>query len=160
MQKEVLDILHTLGISYTLDEHPAAFTMEEIEALPLFKKGVIVKNLFLRDSKGKRHFLVVLSGDKTVNLRDLGEKIGSTRLSFASEERLEKYLHLKKGSVSPLGILYDKARAVEVIFDEDLKEEACIGVHPNENTATVWLSFEDLLKIVKWHENPYSFLFV
>lgn len=118
----------------------------------------IAKNLFLRDAKGKRHFLVVVKEAKRVDLKTLGEQIGAGRLSFASEERLMKYLGLTKGAVTPLGVLHDEACMVEVIFDEDFGDMERIGVHPNENTASVFLSFADLERIIKKHGNSVEFL--
>ena len=103
------------------ENHPAAYTMEEIEALHLTRPNEsIAKNLFLRDGSGKRHFLVLVAGDKLVDLKTLRQTIGSSRLSFASEERLMKHLKVTKGSVSPMGILNDEHLAVEVFIDEEL----------------------------------------
>lgn len=158
MRQIVFETLEKLGIPYELQEHPAAFTMEEIEMLGIDRDGNIVKNLFLRDAKGKRHFLVVVNGEKQINLKSLSEKLDSSRLSFASEERLAKYLKLTKGSVSPFGILNDDERAVVLVFDKDLQNLHDIGVHPNDNTATVWLSFSDLLKVVQDHKTPVTYV--
>lgn len=134
-------------------EHPAVYTIAEMDVLGLEDMQEIAKNLFLRDQKGKRHFLVVVRADKQVDLKELGEKLGGVRLSFASEERLWKYLGLKKGSVSPLGILNDDACAVEVYFDAALCAQARIGVHPNENTASVYLAPQLLLELIQAHGN-------
>lgn len=129
------------------------YTIEEMEELGLEKMEETAKNLFLRDQKGKNHFLVVIRADKQVNLKELGEKLGGVRLSFASEERLEKYLGLKKGAVTPLGILNDTACAVKVFLDRDFLEKEEIGVHPNDNTASVYLKTADLMQIIKEHGN-------
>ena len=144
--------LEEKGMNYEWVEHKAVFTIDEMLELGLESMDEIAKNLFLRDQKGKRHFLVVVKGEKQVNLKELGEKLG-TKLSFASEERLEKYMGLKKGSVSPLGILNDETCAVEVYFDEDFCKLDKVGVHPNENTASVYLAPEDLLNIIREHGN-------
>lgn len=146
IQKAVTDALSAFSISYQLTEHPPVYTIEEMEALGITAQGDVVKNLFLRDAKGKRHFLVVLDKDKRADLKTLQEQLGSSKLSFASEERLEKYLGLSKGAVSPLGILNDPQGAVELVFDRDLIDRQRLGVHPNENTATLWISFDDLKK--------------
>ena len=135
-------------------EHKAVYTIEEMEELGLESMDQIAKNLFLRDQKGKRHFLIVIRADKQANLKGLGEKLGIGKLSFASEERLEKYMKLKKGAVSPLGILNDENCAVEVYFDEDFCKMEKIGVHPNDNTASVYLKTDDLLNIIREHGNP------
>lgn len=147
-RQKVYDHLEATGVSYQVSEHPAVYTIEEMERLNLDKIGGIVKNLFLRDAKGKRHFLVMLRQDKKVDLKELQGKIGSTPLRFASPERLMKYLGLEKGAVSPFGALNDRDHAVEVVIDEDLKDFALLGVHPNDNTATVWISYPDLERVI------------
>ena len=156
-KQEVKAFLEEKNIPFEWVEHKAVFTIEEMEELGLESMDEIAKNLFLRDQKGKRHFLVVVKGLKQVNLKELGEKLG-TKLSFASEERLEKYLGLKKGAVTPLGILNDENCAVEVYMDEDLCKLERIGVHPNDNTASVYLSPADLLNIIKEHGNSLEVL--
>ena len=117
-----------------------------------------MKNLFLCDHKGARHFLVVLPKDKQADMKSIGGQLGCSRLSFASEERLERYLKLLKGSVSPLGILNDADNCVEVVFDKDLIGSKRLGVHPNDNTATVWMSFDALHGIVKRNGNTVHFI--
>ena len=156
-KQEVKVFLEEKNIPFEWVEHKAVFTIEEMEELGLESMDEIAKNLFLRDQKGKRHFLVVVKGMKQVNLKELGEKLG-TKLSFASEERLEKYMGLKKGAVTPLGILNDENCAVEVYMDEDLCKLERIGVHPNDNTASVYLSPADLLNIIKEHGNSLEVL--
>ena len=152
-KQEVKSFLEEKNIPFEWVEHKAVYTIEEMEELGLESMDEIAKNLFLRDQKGKRHFLVVIRADKQANLKELGEKLGVGKLSFASEERLEKYMGLKKGAVSPLGVLNDENCAVEVFFDEDFTKMPRIGVHPNENTASVYLSPEDLLRVIREHGN-------
>lgn len=157
IKQKVYDALDGSGISYERVDHPAVFTIEEMDALDLPHPGSVVKNLFLRDAKGKRHFLVVLPGHRQADLRTLGAKLG-TKLSFASEERLEKYLGLTKGSVTPLGVLNDEDRAVEVIFDQELKSMPLVGVHPNHNTATVFLKTDDLVGLITGHGSKLTWI--
>lgn len=154
----VFDRLSSLGIKYECINHPAVYTMEEMYALGIFDKGIVGKNLFLRDAKGRRHFLVFVYGDKHVSLADIQEKLNITRCSFGSAERLQKYLGLTKGSVSPLGVVNDGNAAVEFIIDKDFIGCPCVGVHPNRNTSTLWLSFDDLLKVIKSNGNNVSFV--
>ena len=151
-KQEVKAFLEERNIPFTWVEHKPVYTIDEMAELGLESMDEIAKNLFLRDQKGKRHFLVVVKGEKQVNLKGLGEKLG-TKLSFASEERLEKYMGIKKGAVTPLGVLNDEGCAVEVYIDEDLCKMEKIGVHPNENTASVYLSPDDLLNIIRDHGN-------
>lgn len=156
-RQRVYDALDAAGISYERIDHPAVFTIGDLDALGLPHPEAVVKNLFLRDAKGKRHFLAVLPGHRQADLSTLGALVGS-KLSFASEERLDKYLGLTKGSVSPLGVLNDEERAVEVLFDEALRAMPLVGVHPNLNTATVFLKPEDLARLITEHGNKLTWI--
>lgn len=153
-KQEALDWLDQAGIAYEKMEHPAVFTMEEMDAAGISAKGGVCKNLFLRDAKGKHHYLVVTPEEKHVDLASMARQLDSTKLSFASAERLEKYLGVAQGSVSPLGVLNDAEHVVAVAFDRDLCHAQRVGVHPNDNTATVWLSFQDLKRAVESLGNP------
>ncbi|MBE5781188.1 MAG: prolyl-tRNA synthetase associated domain-containing protein [Clostridiales bacterium] len=152
--KAVVDYLNGLNIPFTLAEHEAVYTIEEVLALHLPGDECIAKNLFLRNASGKQHYIVVVEHLKQVDLKELREKLGCSRLSFGSEERLLKHVGLLKGSVTPLGVLNDDTCTVEVILDEDLYQYPIIGVHPNTNTATVFLSLPDLEKAIRAHGNP------
>lgn len=147
-KEKVLKKLDELNIHYKLIDHPAVYTIDTMDELHLNKNGHIVKNLFLKNSNGKKHYLVVLKGDKKADLKSIKSQINSTALSFASEERLEKYLGLSKGAVTPLGIINDDEHLVNIVLDEDLKKEEIIGVHPNVNTSTVFISYNDLIKFI------------
>ena len=153
--EEILQRLKELGIQYELIEHKAVFNMEEMDALgkDFFKGATICKNLFLRDQNGKRHFLVTMKEEKQANLAEIAKSCLATKLSFASEERLKKYLNLTPGAVTPLAIINDEQKAVEVILDKDLFKEEKIGVHPGVNTATVIISPADLEKYIKANGN-------
>ncbi|MCC9296281.1 prolyl-tRNA synthetase associated domain-containing protein [Clostridium sp. WLY-B-L2] len=157
-QEKVFEKLNELNIKYEVTNHPAVFTIEEMDDLGITDKGDVCKNLFLRDEKGKRHFLVVLDKDKKADLKSLQKQLGSTRLSFASAERLDKYLKLKKGEVTPLGVINDINASVEVVFDKILIGKDKLGVHPNDNTATVWISFEDLKKLIEQNQNNIKYV--
>jgi len=147
-KEKVLKKLDELNIHYKLIDHPAVYTIDTMDELHLNKNGHIVKNLFLKNSNGKKHYLVVLKGDKKADLKSIKSQINSTALSFASEERLEKHLGLSKGAVTPLGIINDDEHLVNIVLDEDLKKEEIIGVHPNVNTSTVFISYNDLIKFI------------
>lgn len=157
-QEKVFEKLNELNIKYEVTNHPAVFTIEEMDDLKITEKGDVCKNLFLRDEKGKRHFLVVLDKDKKADLKNIQKQLGCTRLSFASAERLDKYLKLQKGEVTPLGVINDENCSVEVVFDNDLIGKTRLGVHPNDNTATVWISFEDLKKVIDQNGNSIKYL--
>lgn len=154
-REAVLERLDSLGISYELVEHPAVFTIDEIERLGISLDGEVVKNLFLRDAKKRRFFLVAVQKEKQVDLRRLGETLGAGRLSFASAELLEHFLGLHQGEVTPMGVLNDRGAKVEVVLDQDLEGHRRLGVHPNENTATLWMSYENIRRVVEDNGNPF-----
>ena len=152
-KEKVLKRLDKLNINYEIIEHPPVYTIEDMVNLNLEKKGEIVKNLFLKNSNGKSHYLVVLRGDKKADLKAIKNQINSSTLSFASEDRLMKHLGLLKGAVTPLGLINDEDSSVKVVIDQDLKYQKLIGVHPNVNTATIWVTYEDLEKFIKENNN-------
>lgn len=155
---DVFSRLDSLGIKYECINHPAVYTMEEMYALGIFNNGIIGKNLFLRDAKGKRHFLVFVYGDKHVSLADIQEKLNISRCSFGSSERLFKYLGLTKGAVSPLGVVNDKNAEVEFIIDREFIGCSRVGVHPNRNTSTLWMSFDSIEKVIKSNGNSINYV--
>ncbi len=150
-KKEIYQLLNDSGIVFESMEHDPVYTMEEMDALGITAKGTVCKNLFLRDAKGKTHYIVTAPEEKKIDLKVLAERIGSSRLSFASAERLQKYLAVQQGCVSPLGALNDETHSVVVVFDKDLQNDLAIGIHPNDNTASIWISFSDLQKLLKQH---------
>lgn len=152
-KEKVYEKLNTMGVKYEIINHPAVYTIEEMDNLGISKKAEVCKNLFVRDAKGKKHYLIVLCKDKKANLAELANQIGSTKLSFASSERLDKYLGLKKGAVSPLGIINNFTKDVIVVFDKDLVGKENLGVHPNDNTTTVVITFNDLNKVITENGN-------
>ncbi|MCY6958381.1 prolyl-tRNA synthetase associated domain-containing protein [Clostridium brassicae] len=154
----VFDALASMKISYDVIEHPPVYTIEEMDKLNIDSKNEVVKNLFVREDKKKRYFLLVLQKNKRVDLKGIRKKLNCRALSFASEEDLYKYMKLSKGSVTPFGILNDTDCKVEVILDKDILLFERIGVHPNDNTATVWISPKDLESIIKNHGNSISYI--
>lgn len=159
MREDVLNKLQELNIDYKEVKHIPVFTIEDMDNLGnIFEDAKICKNLFVRDQKGKRHFLIVMPEEKRAPLSEIAEKIGSTKLSFASSERLMKYLKLEPGSVTPLAIINDEENAVEVVFDEELKTEKLLGVHPCENTSTILITPSNLEKYVKAFNNKMKYI--
>jgi Ala-tRNA(Pro) deacylase len=149
VREPVLAALRTLDIQYELFEHPPVNTGEEAAVHWQTIRGAAVKNLFLRNKKGDRHYLVILGIDKQADLRQLVKVIGDDRLSFGSPERLEKYLGVTPGSVSPLGLIHDTGRAVRVIIDSDLRTAERLIFHPNDNTASLTISGADFLRFLE-----------
>ena len=146
-KEELLALLKEKNIEYEIYNHAPMYTIED--SLEMDIPEGLVKNIFLRNDNGKKHYLIVMKKEKTADLKKVREEIKSSRLSFASEERLEKCLKLKKGSVTPLGLINDRENAVEVFFDKDIKEMEKVGVHPLENTATVFMKPETLISFVE-----------
>src|SRR2546423_10212167 len=140
--------LTELGIPFTRHEHPPVATVEEASAHWAGIDATHCKNLFLRNQKGTRHYLVVLTASKKADLRAVANQIGDGKLSFASPERLMKYLGLTPGSVSPFGLINDRERAVRVVLDRELKAAERLSFHPNVNTRTLVLSGADFRKFL------------
>lgn len=147
-KRETCRYLEEQGICYELVEHPAVFTAAEAEALDLPHPEAGAKNLFLRDDKKKHYYLITLRNDLTVDLKQIQNEIGYRRLSFASEEDLWEILRLRKGSVTPLGLLHDTEGRTQFYLDRYFNGRL-IAVHPNENTATVFLQTEALLGLLR-----------
>ena len=156
--KELLALLDEKNIKYELVEHEEVHTIEDMKELGLLDKGYVCKNLFLRNANGKMHFVLSCHHEKEVNVQEIAKKIGSTRLSFGSEERLDKYLKLKNGYVSPFGVINDESKSVIFIFDKEIQNEQKVGFHPNTNKATIYLSFKDVKKIIEEHGNDVVFI--
>jgi Ala-tRNA(Pro) deacylase len=154
----VYETLAALGIEYSLYEHPPVFTAEDAEAHWKDIPAKAVKNLFLRNKKGDRHYLVILGIEKQADLRHLVKVIGDDRLSFGSPERLMKYLGVTPGSVSPFGLIHDHAHAVQVIVDSDLRSAGHLIFHPNDNAASLTISGADFEKFLTQAGNPVRWL--
>ena len=155
---DVLTLLDKKNIKYELVEHDEVHTIEDMKELGLLDKGYVCKNLFLRNANGKMHFVVTCHHNKTVQLDEIAKRMGSTRLSFGSEERLDKYLKLKNGYVSPMGVINDESKSVIFVFDKEIQNEQRVGVHPNTNKATIYLPFKDIRNIIEEHGNDVLFI--
>lgn len=155
---QVIQVLKELDISFELHEHPPVPTVED--ALPYWNKidASHCKNLFFRNHKGNRHYLVILKHEQQLKIRDLEQRLKQGKISFASPERMERYLGLSGGSVSVFGLLNDQENHVHLFLDEVLKSSERISFHPNENTSTLVISFDSFLKFLDWSGNSYEFL--
>ena len=146
---DIETFLERHGISVARVEHAAVMTVEESERLVPPLPGAKTKNLFLRDKKGLRHFLVTVPASRAVDLNALGSALGAGRVGFASPERLEKYLGIKPGSVSLLALVNDEKVGVEFVIDRALWEAAAVQAHPLVNTATMILPHADLERFLR-----------
>jgi Ala-tRNA(Pro) deacylase len=154
----LFEILDTLHIPYACYEHPAAPTIEEAMKHWAGIDATHCKNIFLRNHKGNRHYLVILEHTRELHIRDLEQRLKQGKLTFASDERLMKYLGLTPGSVSPFGLINDTLHHVHLFLDENLKNSARISFHPCINTASLVISFSDFEKFLGWTGNTYEYL--
>lgn len=143
----VYDLLDRLGIEYWRVDHPAARTMEDCAAADrmLGDDTAICKNLFLRNSKGDRHYLLMMPGEKKFKTSAVSKQIGSTRLSFGEEEKLLEYLDIQPGSVSVMGLMNDRAGSVQLLMDRDVLKLPYVGFHPCKSTTSMKIRREDLM---------------
>lgn len=153
-KEEIINILKTKNVWFELEEHQAVFNMEDLNELNLKYKDRDAKNIFVRDDKKLNYYLITIKGDKKIDLKQFRKDFNTRNLSFASPEDLMEILNLIPGSVSPLGLLNDKNLKVKFYIDKYfLNDTGIIGIHPNENTATLWIKTEDLIEIIKEHGN-------
>lgn len=149
-KEEVYDFIKRKNIWYEITEHKRVFTMDELDNIVLPYPASDAKNLFIRDDKKRNYYLITVSGKKKVDLSVFREKYNTRRLSFASEKDLMKILKLTPGSVTPLGLLNDKVNLVKYYLDSYFINKCdIIGMHPCDNSATLWLKTTDLINILK-----------
>lgn len=152
-KQEVYQYLKQRDIAFEIVEHEAIFNMEEASKITLPHRESEAKNLFVRDDKKRNYYLIVVKGDKRIDLKEFRKQHETRALSFASEDDLKTFLQLEPGSVTPLGILNDEEKKVKVYLDQEFMDEDLIGVHPNENTATIFLKASDLVNLIQEHGN-------
>jgi Ala-tRNA(Pro) deacylase len=145
----VYDALAALGIPFEKFDHPPVFTGEDAATHWAGIQARGLKNLFLRNKKGNRHYLVILPIEKEADLRRLVKVIGDDRLSFGSPERLMEHLGLTPGSVSPFGLLNNPSHSVQVVVDAELRGAGPLIFHPNLNEHSVTISDTDLVRFFK-----------
>ena len=140
----VYDLLERLDIPFTRADHPAAFTMEECEAVSQALHTPICKNLFLCNRQKTAFYLLLLPASKPFRTKEITAQLGCARLSFAGEEQLASLLHLTPGSATIFGLQYDTENRVQLVVDRDLLDEAYFGCHPCINTSTIRLKTSDV----------------
>jgi len=150
---DIYQILKKLNIQYTEHKHPAVYTVEEAER---FRQGIDAlhcKSLFIRNKKGDKNYLVIIRADKRLKLKALQEELKESRLSFASESRLKKYLGVTPGAVSPFGLINDSNQEVMVVIDNDIWRSQKVAFHPNINTITLVIKTTDFKKFLSGVRN-------
>lgn len=154
----VYETLGRMNIPFKYIAHPPAPTIEIARQYWEGHDATHCKNLFFRNHKGNRHYLVVLDCNQDMAIHDIEKMLRQGKLSFASEQRMMKYLGLSPGSVSPFGLLHDSENHVHVFLDEELKKSHHISFHPNLNTASLILRFGDFMKFLESTGNAFEFV--
>lgn len=154
-KQALLHFLTERSVWYEISQYDSA---EEILALPsaqLLYPEADAKNLFLRDNKKRGYYLLTTKMDKHVDLKAFRQQYGTRPLSFASEQDLMELLALRPGTVNPLALLHDSGHRVHWFLDEDLLAPCgLVGLHPNDNTAILWMKTRDLIDIITEHGSP------
>ena len=157
-REKVLMVLESLRIEYKLYDHRAIPTIEAAAEIWKDIDSSHCKNLFFRNHKGDKHYLVILNYLQQLDIHDLEKRLKQGKISFASDHRLEKFLGLMAGSVSPYGLINDENNHVHVFIDESLKNSEKISFHPNVNTSTLVVQFSDFMRYLEWTGNSYEFI--
>lgn len=153
---DIYEVFKMLNIKYQEIEHQPLYTIEDAKIIKGKIKGTECKNLFLTDNK-KGYYLVVLEENKRANLKELQKLLNVSKLSFASSDKLKEILNLIPGSVTPLSIINDKDNIVKLIIDSELKNNDLL-FHPNINTKTVSITYNDLIKFIEFEKHEYIFI--
>ena len=157
-EQPVCERLAALAVAYTRHEHPPVFTAETAAVHWREIDAMHCKNLFVRNQKGTRHYLIIMDYRKRADLRAVADQIGDGKLSFGSPERLMAQLGVTPGSVSPFGLIHNADHAVRVVIDRDLKAAQRISFHPNINTVTLTLTFADFERFLSDCGNPVQYV--
>ena len=157
-RNKVFDFLQSRGIEYSFYEHPEAPTIEIAREYWRADGSKHCKNLFFRNHKGNRHYLVVFDSEQSLAIHDLEHRLHQGKLSFASEQRMERYLGLRPGSVSPFGLINDTECHVHLFLDQTLLDYPSLSFHPNDNRATVVISQAEFARYLAAVGNTYEYL--
>ncbi|MBO7491170.1 MAG: prolyl-tRNA synthetase associated domain-containing protein [Bacteroidales bacterium] len=151
-------LLQELGIGFEYLEHPEAPTIEIAKQYWAGHDAKHCKNLFFRNHKGNRHYLVLLDCDQNMDIHAIEKQLHQGKLSFASEQRLMKYLGVMPGSVTPFGLINDTEHHVHVFIDEKLQQAEKVSFHPCVNTASLIIRREDLIRFLDHQGNTYEWI--
>lgn len=156
-KEDIVKILEEKKIKYEIVEHQAVYTIDEMLDCDLPYPDQIAKNLFVRDDKKRKYYLITCLEDKKINLKEFRKQNGTRPLTFASEEDLMEKMGLIRGAVTPFGVLANEEKDVIVYIDKDY-ENKIMGIHPCDNTATVFVNCRDVAKLIKAHGNELHFV--
>ncbi len=157
-QEKLYEILDELNIEFNYHEHPPVPTINEARKYWKNIEATHCKNIFFRNHKGNRHYLVILNSEQQLDIHDLEKRLKQGKLSFASARRLKKYLGVEQGSVSPFGLVNDHKNHVHLFIDSNLQKAQTISFHPNVNTASLVIDYKDFIRFLDWSGNSYEFL--
>lgn len=146
LEKEMrcYDLLDSLGIEYVRCDHDVAETMAVCEEIDKTLGAAICKNLFLCNKQQTMFYLLMMPGEKPFKTKLLSKQIGSSRLSFATAENMERLLDITPGSVSILGLMNDKECKVRLLVDKDITKDEFVGCHPCINTSSLKIKTDDM----------------
>jgi len=153
---KLYDVLKKLDIEFEEIEHEPLFTIEQAQLIKRNISGIGCKNLFLTDKKDN-YVLCILEENKRADINQIGALVGMSHLSFADVKELQMILKLEKGSVTPFGILNDTDNRVLLVIDKELKGKRLL-FHPNINTKTISVTYDNLIKFIKYEEHNYVLL--
>ena len=156
-KNDIVQILKDKNIEFEIVEHNAVFTVDEMMDCELPHPDALAKNLFIRDDKKRQYYLITCPEDKKINLKDFRNKYNTRPLSFASPDDLMAKLGLTPGSVCPFGVLNNDEKDVIVFLDKDF-ENTLMGIHPCDNTATVFIKSSDVVSLIQEHGNQVQFV--
>jgi Ala-tRNA(Pro) deacylase len=154
---DLLALLDRLGIEHNTVRHPAVFTVEESLRVVGELPGGHSKNLFLRDTPG-RMWLLVMPAERQIDLKRLAALLGTSRLSFANAARMERYLGVGAGAVTPFAVVNDHEHEVTVVLDDELLSRDRINLHPLENSATTGIAPAGLIRFLEAVGHPLQVL--
>jgi Ala-tRNA(Pro) deacylase len=157
-KEAVYHVLDELRIRYEVYNHPPAPTIEIAQKHWRFIDATHCKNIFFRNHKGNKHYLVILEANQKLNIRELELKLKQGKLTFASEKRLTKYLNVEQGSVTPFGLINDKENHVYVFIDQTLEKAEKLSFHPNINTSSLVIDLKSFITFMDWTRNKYEFI--
>ena len=157
-QQLVYDYLSRQGIEFDYYEHPEAPTIEIAAQYYRGEGTVLCKNLFFRNHKGNKHYLVIMDARHNMDIHDIEHKLHQGKLSFASPERMMKYLGVRPGSVSLFTLVNDVNHEVILFIDRKLLEAEKVSFHPNDNTASLVISRDDMVKFINSIGNQYEYM--
>ncbi len=155
---KLYEFLKELNIKFEYYEHPPAPTVEIASKYWEDLEATHCKNLFFRNHKGNKHYLVLLEYTQNLDIKFLEQKLKQGKLTFASPKRMKKFLGVEPGSVTPLGLINDTDTHVHLFLDENLPKSEKISFHPNINTASIVISYKDFIKFIETLGNSYEYV--